>query len=420
MKKNAPRVLPVAHSHNVEGDDMAIRGTRSRWIILAVAGMVIFVAYLMQYQASALAFRIGPSFGIDSVELANLMFAPMLLAAFIGIPLGVLADKFGVRRVVGLALVVSCCAAFARVEAQSYTPLLIFTVLLGFAPAAMNANIMRLFGAWFEDKVSVAIGVYYACSGLGAMAALYTSAVLPSTRTAFLVSAVALLVCVALWWLLVANAPECAQTHDEARDAAPSDSLTDGEMSAIACFLKAAKSKGMWLVAFATSVGLAAKTAYLSFMPQALAQSMPPAMANGLAMAVTLGGIAGCLFGPMLCMRSGHPKRLLVLCSAATSLLMCFTAVTLSTPSAAVLFAVGALSSMTAPLVEAVPCRLPELRGVVGSAGGIIGSASLVATYAIPLIIVSLVGSNYTIQMIAVAVCFALSIPAILRLPSLN
>ena len=99
---------------------------------------------------------------------------------------------------------------------------------------------------------------------------------------------------------------------------------------------------------------------------------------------------------------------------------MCFTAVTLSSPSAVVLFAVGALSSMTAPLVEAVPCRLPELRGVVGSAGGIIGSASLVATYAIPLIIVSLVGSNYTIQMIAVAVCFALGIPAILRLPSLD
>mgnify|MGYP006986352806 FL=1 len=49
-----------------------------------------------------------------------------------------------------------------------------------------------------------------------------------------------------------------------------------------------------------------------------------------------------------------------------------------------------------------------------------IGSASLIATYAVPLIIVSLVGSNYAIQMIAVAVCFALSIPAILRLPSLS
>ena len=40
--------------------------------------------------------------------------------------------------------------------------------------------------------------------------------------------------------------------------------------------------------------------------------------------------------------------------------------------------------------------------------------------YAIPLIIVSLVGSNYAIQMIAVAVCFALSIPAILHLLSLS
>ena len=49
-----------------------------------------------------------------------------------------------------------------------------------------------------------------------------------------------------------------------------------------------------------------------------------------------------------------------------------------------------------------------------------IGSAILVATYAIPLIIVSLVGSNYTIQTIAVAVCFALSIPTIPRLPSLS
>lgn len=387
--------------------------------MLAVAGSVIFVAYLMQYQASALAFRLGPAFEIGSVELANLMFAPMLLAAFVGIPLGSLADKYGVRRVVGISLAISCCAAFARAESQSYVALLACTVFLGFAPAAMNANVMRLLGAWFGDRVSVAIGVYYACSGLGAMAALYTSAVVPSTQAAFLISAVALLACAILWFLLVANAP--GDSIDVKGAPQIELAMTNGKkMGALACFAKAAKSKGMWLVAFATSVGFAAKTAYLSFMPQALSQSMTPSAANELAMAVTLGGVIGCLFGPSLCMRSFRIKRVLVACTAATSLLMCLSAMQLATPSAVVLFSVGVLSSMTAPLIEAIPCRLPELAGVVGSAGGIIGSASLVATYAIPLVIVAVSGENYVIWMLAVAACFALSIPAILRLPALD
>lgn len=386
---------------------------KKRWAILAVAGMVIFVAYLMQYQASALAFRLGPALGIGSVELANLMFAPMLLAAFVGIPLGSLADRFGVRRVVGLALLVSCCAAFGRAGSSGYASLLACTVLIGFAPAAMNSNTMRLLGAWFGDDLSVSIGIYYAASGLGAMGALYTSTILPSTHAAFLMSAIALSVCAALWWLLVTNAPE----------GATDDAVISGdacEEKAVSCFARAARSRGMWLVAIVTSVGLASKTAFLSFMPQALAQSMSPDAANAFAMAVTLGGIVGCLFGPAICMRFSHARRTLVACSLATSLLMCVVAVTLSVPSAVVLFGVGVLSSMTAPLVEAVPCRLPELQGVVGSAGGIIGSLSLIATYAIPLVIVAAAGSNYMLQMLAVAACFALSIPAIICMPALD
>lgn len=409
----------MAHSRGVEGDDMVYWGLKKRWAILAVAGLVIFVAYLMQYQASALAFRLGPSFGIGSVELANLMFAPMLLAAFVGIPLGSLADKYGTRCVVGAALAVSCCAAFARAYSQSYTWLLGCTVLLGFAPAAMNANVMRLFGAWFGSQVSIAIGAYYACSGLGAMAALYSSAVLPTTRSAFLMSAVALLGCTALWLLLVTNGPKCDGEVALASES-ESGSVHRVKKSALFCFAKAAKSKGMWLVAFVTSMGLAAKTAYLSFMPQALSQSMAPAAANELVMAVTLGGVAGCLLGPSLCSRSSRMKGVLVLCAVATSLLMCLSAMQLASPHAVVLFAVGALSSTTAPLVESIPCQLPELAGVVGSAGGIIGSVSLVATYAIPLTIVAAMGENYVLQIFAVAACFALSIPAILRLPELD
>lgn len=456
-----------------------------RWAVLAIASALIFVVYLMQYQVSALAYLLMPRFWLDAVDLSNLMFAPMMLAAVAGIPLGALADRFGVRRVVGTCLVVSVAGAGLRVFAGSYAVLLVASLLVGFAPAALNATVIRLLGAWFGSRTSFAIGVYYACSGLGASAAMLTSAVVADVTVAFGVAAAALLVVLALWWCAVKDAPlagakplagadgvggaggagaddagdignagegvvgaagaggigeggagercseESAQADARISGHADADATADrgvranesvalsGSDSMHRYLGVAARERAVWWIAVITGLGLAAKTAYLGFMPQALTAAVSAQEANVLASFVTYGGVAGCAFGPLICARRTHPKAFVVGCAFVSAALMALTAFMLETPSALLLFAAGMASSITAPIVEAIPCALPSLRSCVGSAGGIIGTTSLAMSYVIPVAIAAASGESYAIMVALTGACFLCAVPFLLLLPGL-
>ncbi len=378
--------------------------SRRKWAVLATASLLIFSAYLMQYQISALSFLIVPEYSLDAVELSNLMMIPMALAAIAGIPLGAAADRYGTRKVVGICIIVALLGAILRAAANSYEMLLLSMLLIGFAPAAMNSSLMRLLGAWFGEKASFALGIYYACSGLGAFFALATSALIGSTRAAFGLSAVLLSISCVLWFLLVVDSPN----HETPRRENIRTSLT----VSIRCGT-------VWLVALITGLSLAAKTAYLSFLPQVLSSHFDAAQANLMASFVSIGGIIGCAFGPMIWTAFKRVKPAMLAITIITAVLMA-TSVTTVSPSALLFFFIGILASVMGPLVEAIPCYIPALKGSVGSAGGIIGSVSLAMTYLIPLVISALSSESFTFIAVAMAVCFAAACPLILMLPGVR
>ena len=78
-----------------------------RWTILIIVCAICFMANFMQYQVSAWGVTVMDMMQTDVAGLTNLMLMPMLTAVFLSIPSGSLADKFGVKRVVSVALVVS-------------------------------------------------------------------------------------------------------------------------------------------------------------------------------------------------------------------------------------------------------------------------------------------------------------------------
>lgn len=390
----------------VKGGGGASRAAGARrWAVLAAASLLIFTAYLMQYQVSALAFLIVPRYSLDAVSLSNLMFAPMALAALIGVPLGAAADRLGSKRVVGACVLVALGGALLRVASSDYATLLVSMLLIGFAPAAMNANLMRLLGAWFQGKASFALGVYYACSGLGAFAALSTAAAIGTAEAAFGGSAALLALACAVWFGAVRDAPVGYEAP------APENMRASVGVSA--------RCAVVWLVALITGLSLAAKTAYLSFLPQVLGASLDAAQANAMASFVSVGGIVGCALGPFMWGAFKHVKPPMVALTAVTGLLMALSATVLE-PSAVLFFAIGVLASVMGPLVEAIPCHVPQLRGCVGSAGGIIGSVSLAATYFIPLVISAISQGSYVLIAVLMAACFAAAVPLIAALPGVR
>lgn len=174
------------------------------------------------------------------------------------------------------------------------------------------------------------------------------------------------------------------------------------------------------MVAVVTGLGLAAKTAYLGFLPQAFQLVMSPEAANSLSAFVGYGGIIGCALGPLVCFNRKHPRLLVCTFNTLTAVFMIATALILSNPLPIVLFVTGFVSSMAAPMVEAVPCVLPELKDCMGSAGGIIGTTSLALSYVVPLLITFIAGSNYLLLLVLVGVCFLVTVPILVVIPGLE
>ena len=89
-----------------------------RWVILAIAALLDAISSYIQFQISALAVQIMPELHISPAQFQGLLMAPMLVAVFLSIPAGSLADKFGAKKIVSFGLVISVLGAYGRLFAD--------------------------------------------------------------------------------------------------------------------------------------------------------------------------------------------------------------------------------------------------------------------------------------------------------------
>ena len=119
-----------------------------RWTILIIVCAICFMANFMQYQVSAWGVTVMDMMQTDVAGLTNLMLMPMLTAVFLSIPSGSLADKFGVKRVVSVALTISVAGGFLRSFTLGSVPAqTVAMFLIGFGIAALNANLAKVPGS---------------------------------------------------------------------------------------------------------------------------------------------------------------------------------------------------------------------------------------------------------------------------------
>ena len=215
-----------------------------RWVILACVCGICFMANYMQYQVSAWGVVVMEGLGIEVDDLTTLMLMPMLIAVFLAIPAGGLADRFGVKRVVAVGLTVSVIAGFVRTFMIDSFPAQMVSMLgLGAGISMLNANMPKILGIWFKEKMTVAVGLFYATSCVAIVLAQSVSTLFPSLFMSYLVAAIVLTVVCICWICLVRNVPE-------GETLPPAEPITK--------YLgRAAKSKNVWFIALIYGLTLA-------------------------------------------------------------------------------------------------------------------------------------------------------------------
>lgn len=135
-------------------------------------GLGYFVSYVFRTVNAVIAPDLVAELGLSPADLGLLTSAYFLAFAAFQLPLGMLLDRFGSRRVEGVLLLFAAAGALLFSVAESLTGLLIGRALIGLGVSACLMAAFKSFSAWLPvDNLPFANGVQMVSGGLGALTA---------------------------------------------------------------------------------------------------------------------------------------------------------------------------------------------------------------------------------------------------------
>ncbi len=382
-----------------------------RWVILFIMWAATFIGVAAQFQVAALAYQIIPDLKLSLSQFSMILSAPMLPAVFFSLPAGVLADRFGVKKVVTVGFIFSIVGVYFRYAANDFWTLFVLMFLAGLSSALLNANVAKLIGAWFPvEQMGTAMGIYFTGAGLGMTAALATSALFPSIKSAFTAAGFVILAIGILWVVFVKAKPEGAP---------------DLPVMPVTKYIgEVARSKNVWLVGIALMLFMGCNMAFSGNLSNALngVRGIDPKTAGVMASLVTLGTVVGSLVGPALSDRIGRIKPFLAPVAILGAIVMYLSWATTGAAIWVLLAILGFLMGVGLPLLMTFPMLLPEVGPVyAGSAGGLIATLQLIGAFFIPAFIIApLAGTNFNTLFILASLSYLLFGVVTMFLPELG
>lgn len=385
------------------------------YIIVALAFLVNFIANYPQYQLSPLATVVMPMFQMDIAQFSMLFSSAMIPGILLGLPSGLLCDRFGAKACIGIAGIISLLGIVARIFVTSFPTLLICMLISGFVASFLNSNIAKIMGSWFPpEKIGTMIGIAIAGSTASMAVAMGTTAMLPGIKTAFTIAAVLSGVVMVLWFLLFKNKPK---NVEENTDQLPQVSMKE-------CLFKLVKIRHIWVAGLAIGFILATSMCLSTFLPTALQTSrgLSAAAAGAVSSAIMFGNLAGAVIGPIICAKIGRMKPFLIVSCILGGLGAAFSWLA---PAGVVmivaLFFTGFIISGAISQLLSVPVMLKEVGPVyAGTAGGLVGTLQLIVGVGVPSYILSPIIGDRFVLLYAVAGCLSLiAAVLVLTLPEL-
>ena len=131
-----------------------------------------FLSYLFRTVNAVIAPDLVRDVGVDPASLGLLTSAYFLAFAAFQLPLGILLDRYGPRRVEAFLLLFAASGAFLFARAETLTGLMLGRALIGLGVSACLMAAFKAFTLWLPaDRLPLANGVQMISGGVGALAA---------------------------------------------------------------------------------------------------------------------------------------------------------------------------------------------------------------------------------------------------------
>lgn len=396
-------------------EDLKKDNSRS-WIILAVFCLGTFVYQYTQYQLAPLAGSIIENLKLTPVQFSSLFTAPMMPAIFFSIIFGLIVDKLGMKKSILIGMLVTMIGGIGRIFSGNYGGIFVTMMLTGVGATILNVTCGKVFSTWFKKgMVPIAMGFFLAASPVGMFIAQSTTALLASMTIAFWIAGIGTVVVFFLWAFL-------------GKDKPPEPGLVVEAPPSMGETLKVVfTSKNMWLTAFGLFFCLGGQVACNQFLPLALAErGMDPTVAGVTASIVSAGNLMGSLFIPMIAVKVGRNKPILLVFSIICALGYAFG---WRLPGAALyisFFIFGLCASAMMPFFMTFPVQFAEIGPKYAATGtGLIGTIELLGAILLPTYILTPIASgpngvNFNLYFILIGAVFVLEFFIFLLLPELG
>ncbi len=284
-----------------------------RWVSVLCIGLMH--AALMGSVACPGAFAgvIMGEWGIGQSLFVQITLISFLTGALFSVPMGMLADRFGVVKVLGIGMIIASAGGVCRVfftTAAGIWGIYACCFFIGMGLAGMNANSVKFLKAWFGDKITTGMTFYISGAGIGVTGVMaFASAHIDDMRATWILCAGILIAATVLWFVL-ARMPRDAEA---AKD--------DYSVTAVkACF----SNKTLLLVSLVMILSMCSSAAYSGNVPAGLqAKGIDPATAAAWASFINLAGMpSNWVCGPIADKLQRMKPVMFVMCIIGAGLIM--------------------------------------------------------------------------------------------------
>ncbi|MDR1713369.1 MAG: MFS transporter [Coriobacteriales bacterium] len=261
-----------------------------RWVAVLCIGLMHAVCMGSAMMPAGYSAIIVGQWGVDQGSYVQLLMVTFLAGSLFSIPAGILADKFGVTKILGISMVLSVIFSAARVfavQAANFDLVFWTTFFMGTGLAGMNANSVKFLQPWFKHKMSTGMTLYISGAGIGVSSATFLAAVLPdSIVLAFQIAVGVFAVCCVIWFALARMPKDFVAVKD------------DYSLKAIKTVCT---NKLLILVSIAMVLSMASSASYAGAVPVAfIGKGLEPSQAALWATFISLAGLVSNWFtGPI-------------------------------------------------------------------------------------------------------------------------
>lgn len=366
------------------------------YVIVVCIFISVFIADYSSYQMPPLSHLIIPELKINDAEFARLFAAGLIPGVLFCLISGLLCDKFGTKRVIGIGIAVTALGVIARVFFLTYVSLYISLFLIGVTATFISSNIPKIIVSWVPpNKVGLMVGICISGGPVAMTIAMSTTALFPSIKAAFAASAILSVLVLIAWSIFMREHPKekiFGKIYSEEIQNIP---LMEGLKTVI-------KKKNIWLVGICSGLILSTAISTSTFLPRALQldKGIDAAASGAVTSFIMIGNIVGSILGPMICMRIGKMRPFLFVSCLVMALGIAFSwkyfsGVTLSI----CLFLTGVAGASALSLFTSVVVLFKGVGPqIAGTAGGFACTIRMLLCTLLPsYVIAPLANENYTI-----------------------